>query len=117
MFKNYKSYLNLNDPDLLKYYRDSDNVPLKVEQLFNFKEFISKDMDSIEFYGAFLNTKIFKNFLIKNLYPITIEEKLEVLLLDENVRKKKNKYMFNQLFPEETPFLNSEIFKIKEGNA
>ena len=116
MFKNYKSYLNLNDPDLLKYYRDSDNVPLKVEQLFNFKEFISKDMDSIEFYGAFLNTKIFKNFLIKNLYPITIEEKLEVLLLDENVRKKKNKYMFNQLFPEETPFLNSEIFKIKEGN-
>ena len=54
--------------------------------------------------------------MIKNLYPITIEEKLEVLLLDENVRKKKNKNMFNQLFPEETPFLNSEIFKIKEGN-
>ena len=117
MFLHYKSFLNLNDHDsLLKYYRDSDNIPIKIEQIFNYKEFISKDMDSIEFYGAFLNTKIFKNFLIKNLYPITIEEKMEVLLLDENIRKKNNKYLFNQLFPEETPFLNSEIFKIKEGN-
>jgi hypothetical protein len=61
-----------------------------------------------------MNTKIFKNFLIKNLYPSTIEDKLGILLLDENISKKKNKYMRN-LFKENTPFLETDIFNFKEG--
>ena len=116
MFQHYKSFLNLNSTDLLQYYKDAENNSIKTDTIFNFKEFISKDMDSIDFYGSFINTKIFKNFLIKNLYPSTVEEKMEILFLDENIRKKKNRKIFNQLFQENTPFLDNDIFKIKEGN-
>ena len=73
-------------------------------------------MESIDFYASFINTKIFKNFLIKNLYPSTIEDKLNILQLDENIRRKKNKNMINKIFKEEnTPFLDTDIFNIKEG--
>jgi len=38
------------------------------------------------------------------------------LFLDENIKKKKNKYMINQLFQENTPFLDCDEFKIKPGS-
>ena len=53
--------------------------------------------------------------MIKNLYPSTIEDKLNILLLDENIRRKKNKNIMHQLFKENTPFIDTEIFNIKEG--
>ena len=113
MFKNYKSFLKLDNIKLIDLYKAVENNTIEIEQLFNFKEFISKDMDNIDFYGCFMNTKIFKNFLIKNLYPSTIEEKMEILLFDDNIRIKKNKSMFNQLFQENTLFLNTDIFQIR----
>ena len=115
MFKNYKSFLKLNPAQLNQYFKDVENNKIEINQIFKYQEFISKDMDSIDFYGFFMNTKIFKNFLIKNLYPSTIEDKLGILFLDENIRKKKNKYMINQFFQENTPFLETDIFNIKEG--
>ena len=114
LFQNYKSNLNLNSNQLSQYFKDVENNKIEINRIFNYKEFISKDMESIDFYSFFMNTKIFKNFLIKNLYPSTIEDKLGILLLDENISKKKNKYMKN-LFKENTPFLETDIFNIKEG--
>ena len=115
LFQNYKSYLKLNPNQLIQYFKDVENNKIEVNQIFKYQEFISKDMDSLDFYGFLMNTKIFKNFLIKNLYPSTIEDKLGILFLDENISKKKNKYIKNQFFQENTPFLETDIFNIKEG--
>ena len=116
MFQNYKSFLNLNETQLKQLFKEVENNTIEINKIFKYQEFISKDMESIDFYSCFMNTKILKIFLVKNLFPSTIEEKMEILLLDENIRKKKNKYMINQLFQETTPFLQSDIFKFKENN-
>ena len=114
LFQNYKSFLVL-DHSLHGQFKELEKNKLEVNKIFKFQEFITKDMESIDFYGSFINTKIFKNFLIKNLYPSTIEDKLNILLLDENIRRKKNKNIMHQLFKENTPFIDTEIFNIKEG--
>ena len=114
LFKNYKSFLNLDARQLNQNYRLVENNIIEIDKIFRYQEFISKDMDAIDFYSCFMNTKILKNFLVKNLYPSTVEEKMEILLLDENIRTKKNKYMINQLlFKETTPFLHCDNFEIK----
>ena len=118
MFQNYKSFLELSPKELKDAFTGLDNYnKIDIKKMFKCDEFISKDMDTIDFYGCFLDTKIFKNFLIKNLFPSTIEEKMEILLLDENIRKKKNKKMKNKFFQENTYFLDSDIFKIKDNNV
>ena len=115
MLQHYKSFLITNENNSLvrlysKVESDSNDI---VNDLFKFQEFILKADDSIDFYNFFIKTRIWKTFLIKNLYPSTIDEKLEVLLLDENIRKKKNKNMIKQLFKENTPFLSTNKFDIK----
>ena len=115
MLQHYKSFLTSNENNRLvqlysKVESDSNDI---VNDLFKFQEFILKADDSIDFYQYFIKTRIWKTFLIKNLYPSTIDEKLEVLLLDENIRKKKNKNMIKQLFKENTPFLSTNKFDIR----
>ena len=113
MLQHYKPFLKTDNNLLSKYYAQVESDSIKVnEQLFKIQEFILKDEDSIFFYKYFIETRIWKNFIIKNLYPSTIDEKLEVLLLDENIRRKKNKNMIKQLFKENTPFLSTNKFDI-----
>ena len=115
MFQNYKSFLKIEPAKFNQYYTNIENKTLKIDQIFKYEEFISKDMESIDFYSCFMNTEILKIFLINNLFPSTIEEKMKILLLDEHIRKKKNKNMINQLFPVNTPFIDSDIFGNTKG--
>ena len=114
MLQHYKSFLNTDSDKLIRSYSNVENDTIELKDLFKFQEFILKADDAIDFYNFFMNTKIWRTFLIKNLYPLTIDEKLEVLLLDENIRKKKNKNMIKQLFKENTPFLETNKFDIKD---
>ena len=114
MLQHYKSFLNNDKTNLSTLYTRVENDTIDINKLFKFQEFVLKSDDSMDFFNYFMSTRIWKNFLIKNLYPSTIEEKLEVLLLDENIRKKKNKYMINKLFKDNTPFLVSDLFDIKK---
>ena len=112
MLQHYKSFINI-DNKLISLYQKVENDTIDLNELFKFQEFILKAEDSIDFYNFFISTKIWRNFLLKKIYPFTIEEKLEVLLLDEYIRKKKNKNMLKQLFKENTPFLETNKFDIK----
>lgn len=91
MLQHYKSFLVNDSQKLLLLYTKVENDTIDLNDLFKFQEFILKTDDSIDFFNFFMATRIWKNFLIKNIYPSTIDEKLEVLLLDENIRKKKIK--------------------------
>lgn len=113
MLQHYKSFLVNDSQKLLLLYTKVENDTIDLNDLFKFQEFILKTDDSIDFFNFFMATRIWKNFLIKNIYPSTIDEKLEVLLLDENIRKKKNKNMIKSLFKENTPFLETNKFDFK----
>ena len=112
MLQHYKSYLNIDKINSIENYSKVENESFNINELFKMNDFIFKDNDSIEFFQFFMDTQIWKSFLMKNIFPSTIEEKLEVLLLDENIRKKRNKNMIKSLFKENTPFLETFKFNI-----
>ena len=113
MLQHYKTFLINDSQKLLSLYSKVEYDTIDLNDLFKFQEFILKADDSIDFFNFFMSTRIWKNFLIKNIYPSTIDEKLEILLLDENIRKKKNKNMIKSLFKENTPFLETNKFDFK----
>lgn len=114
MLLHYKSFI-VNDKNILiSNYKSEEIDSIDINRLFKIQDFILKSDDSLDFFTNFMSTRIWKIFLIKNIYPLTIEEKLNVLLLDENIRKKKNKNMIKQLFKENIPFLETNVFDIKE---
>ena len=115
MLQHYKSFLVNDSQKLASLFSKVENDTIDLNDLFKFQEFILKTDDSIDFFNFFMATRIWKNFLIKNIYPSTIDEKLEVLLLDENIRKKKNKNMIKSLFKENTPFLETNKFDLKNN--
>jgi hypothetical protein len=114
MLRHYKPFLVNEKKNLINLYPKIENDSIDINSLFKFQEFILKSDDSMDFFNYFMSTRIWKNFLIKNLYPSTIEEKFEILLLDENIRKKKNKSVINKLFKDNTPFLLTDLFDIKK---
>ena len=113
MLQHYKTYMCNDQTNLINIYSKVENESYNINELFKMTEFIFKDNDSIEFFQIFMVTKIWKTFLFKNFFPATIDEQLEVLLLDENIAKKKNRSMIKSLFKENTPFLETNIFDIK----
>jgi len=113
MLQHYKTFLNNNKINLKKIYNKAENnlvELINVNELFKFQDFILKTDDSLDFFNSFMSTRIWKSFIIKNIYPLTVEEKLEVLLFDDNIRRKKNRKMIKQLFKEYTYFLETDIF-------
>jgi hypothetical protein len=55
------------------------------------------------FYKTFFKTNMFKNFIIKKIYPKNLEDKIEILYFDERIIEKKNKSVFiNNIV---TPFI------------
>ena len=113
MLQHYKNFLINDKTKLIELYSKVESDSIELNDLFKFQDFIRSD-DSFEFFNQFMLTRIWKNFLIKNLYPSTIEDKLDVILMDEIITKKKNKNMIKQLFKENTPFLETLLFDIKK---
>ena len=115
MFQHYKYFLINDKKSLIDLYSKVENDTVELNDLFKFQDFIVRADDSFEFFNYFMVTRIWKNFLIKNLYPKTLEDKLEVLLMDESIIRKKNKNMIKQLFKENTPFLETNVFDVTKS--
>ena len=65
-----------------------------IEKLFDIEGFINSHKVEELFYRKFFHTKIFKNFIIKKIYPINLEDKIDILYFDERIVDKKNKNAF-----------------------
>ena len=96
-----------------------------INQLFDIEGFINLHKVDELFYRKFFHTKLFKNFVIKKIYPITLEDKIDILYFDEKIADKKNKSLFGNKL--DTPFIyhqfnstkhkvliDSELFSINE---
>ena len=104
LIKNYENYLNIN------YYKKTEDDVTSIETLFNCNKFVnSHSSDDISFYNKLVNgSQMFSNFIIQRMLPQNNNELIEILLVNDNIIKIKNK---NKMFKEETSFLNSSQYK------
>lgn len=123
----YYNYIKYNY-ELLDKYLLHPEIDINIEKLFDIDGFInnSHKVDEL-FYRKFFHTKIFKNFIIKKIYPISLKDKIDVLYFDERIADKKNKSIFENKL--NTPFIyyefnsndyriiiNSQYFSLDEIN-
>ena len=107
---NYSNFINTND---LK----NKNKILTIKNLFKLNDFVNSHLIvDIKFFKKFVETQMFTDFIYKKMIPKNIDEKMEILLFDECIIRKKNKMKLTK----NTPFLKSkeyehtQTFKIPE---
>ena len=102
IFLDYANYLKFDfetvDNFLINPERNFD-----IKQLFDIEGFVNLHKVDELFYRKFFYTKLFKNFIIKKIYPITLEDKIDILYFDERIADKKNKSVFGNKL--DTPFI------------
>ena len=121
LFKDYLRYCKFEDEkvnlfDKLFYTTKGKNISLDL--IINIQDYITLLMNNnysfrenktlFTTYAGFsiLNTEMFKDFMMRKIYPRTLEEKLSFLYFDERIRAKKNKKFFS--FRVQTPFLDNK---------
>ena len=99
------------------YYRDSDLEKkyymnkLTIDDLFNCQLFID-EMPNLDrpFYTKFLQTKMFFNFMKKKIFPISVQDKLDILFFDDKINEKLSRETGVKKI--ETKFLDYDITNI-----
>ena len=86
---------------------------IDINDIFNIKDFLNTipQVDK-NFYSHFLSTKLFYNFMMKKIFPISVTDKLEVLFFDEKINEKQAKDSGNKKFV--SLFLKDELANMKE---
>ena len=87
---------------------------IEINDIFNVNDYINSipQLDKY-FYSLFLTTKLFYNFMMKKIFPISIQDKLDVLFFDEKINEKLAKDSGNKKFV--SLFLNNEFNNLKEN--
>ena len=99
----YSNYLKQNYGLLDNYLMHPDD-DIEIEKFFDIDGFISNSRKEDElFYRKLFHTKLFKNFIIKKIYPISLKDKIDILYFDERIADKKNKSVFEN--KSNTPFI------------
>ena len=124
----------LDYPNFIKYdFETVDNYLLNpendfiIDNIFDVEGFINMHKVDELFYRKFFQTNIFKHFIIKKIYPINLEDKIDILYFDERIADKNNKYIFGNKVDtpfmyyqfnstEQKIFIESEYFSINEIN-
>ena len=83
------------------------NNELKTNDLFKIADFIA-NIQSIDrpFYERFFKTKVFFNFIQKKIFPLSLQDKLDILFFDEKINEKLSREM--TLKKIETKFLEDK---------
>ena len=102
IMQDYSNYVKPNFDLIDKYLIHPEN-DIQIEKLYDIDRFIKSNKEDESFYRKFFHTKLFKNFIIKKIYPISLEDKILILYFDERIVDKKNKYFFEN--KSNTPFI------------
>ena len=98
----YSNYLKPNYDLLDKYLMHPEN-DIYIETFFDIEGFVNSHKVDEFFYRKFFHTKLFKNFVIKKIYPKTLQDKIDILYFDERIADKRNKSVFENKI--NTPFI------------
>lgn len=106
IFQNYNNYLNID------YYTNKDISNTSISCLFRGDDYVNSICYTDRlFYKKFKETQMFADFIYKRMIPKDSNEKMEILLFEENLIEKKNRKMFSRkVF---TPFIHSNAYNIK----
>ena len=106
----YANYL-IFDFDTVDSYLFNPENNLNIEKMFDIDGFINSHKVDELFYQKFFHTELFKNFIIKKIYPKSLEDKIDILFFDERIADKKNKNMFGNKV--NTPFMYHQFDSYK----
>ena len=123
---NYATFIKYDFETVDNYLFNPEN-DFVIEKIFDVEGFINMHKVDELFYRKFFHTNIFKHFIIKKIYPINLEDKIDILYFDERIADKNNKYMFGNKVDtpfiyyqfnstEQQIFIESEYFSINEIN-
>ena len=87
---------------------------IEINDIFNINDYLNTipQLDKL-FYSYFLTTKLFYNFMMKKIFPISIQDKLDILFFDEKINEKQAKDSGNKKFV--SLFLRNEFNNLKEN--
>ena len=105
-------------PEFCELYEKDDIIEQKytenkieINDIFKIYDFINSIPQNDKlFYSYFLNTKIFFNFMMKKIFPNSLQDKLEILFFDEKINEKLSELGNKQYI---SPFLKYEFNDIK----
>ena len=81
IFLDYANYIKY-DFQVLDYFLFNPEKNFHIEQLFDIDGFVNSHKVDKLFYIKFFHTKLFKNFIAKKIYPINLEDKIDILYFD-----------------------------------
>lgn len=98
-----------------QFFQNNEIGTPSITSLFLVKEFLkSKESSDQQFYLKLINeTQMFVDFIYKRMIPKDSLEKLEIVLLDENLFKKHNRKFRILSKKKETPFILSNLYNYK----
>jgi len=109
-----------NQNPFYKYYEKDDVLEQKynenkvvIDDIFNVEDFLNTipQLDKC-FYSFFLSTKLFYNFMMKKIFPISVQDKLDILFFDEKINEKQARDAGNKKHV--SAFLKNEFNNLKE---
>lgn len=97
IFTDISKYIRLDDLQMLDKGLNEKKNDIDINTIFKVKEFLqSVGGENMPFFKRFCETEIFKNYIIRKIYPRTDEERLEVMFFDEKIIEKRNKNLFSK---------------------
>ena len=93
-----------------------------IKNLFKIKDFIESHAHNEKaFYKKFTETQMFSDFIYKKMIPKNVNEKLEVLFVDETLIKKNNKKLFakkkSTIFLDSKEYEHTHVYEIPQSKV
>ena len=121
ILQEYGSFIDysVSQPNNINTNQNTNNLsqptnPFKeIGSMFRADEFINnQNLLDKPFYKKLFNTKLFCEFIYRNLFPKNAKDKLEILFFDERIKEKNGRKIFAK--KSETPFLKTNLYEYKK---
>ena len=114
ILKEYSKYIEISNEKLIEFDKEFLNKrssTVNITSVFNVQNFVNKiTSKDVEFYKRFLDTELFKSFMIIKIFPQSIEDKIQILFFDEKISAKNARSKFT-IKKKKTPLIETKIIQ------
>lgn len=114
ILKEYSKYVEISNEKLNEFDKEFLNKrssTVNITSVFNVQNFVNKiTSKDVEFYKRFLDTELFKSFVIKKIFPQSTEDKIQILFFDEKISAKNARSKFT-IKKKKTPLIETKIIQ------